>query len=62
MMLSTRDCKSAHPGSIPGVASNFSLKILEKYHARKEERVTNAERAGTKTGTSSMCRFAMRSS
>jgi hypothetical protein len=51
------DCKSAHPGSIPGVASSQSPKILEKCHARSAEHVTNAERAGTKTGTRSRCLF-----
>src|SRR5262245_13865259 len=45
------DCKSAHPGSIPGVASTQSLKILRKPNAAYAEHVTNAERAGTKMGT-----------
>src|SRR5262245_20149345 len=44
------DCKSAHPGSIPGVASLKSPKIREKCRDKNAERVTNAERAGHKNG------------
>src|SRR5262245_3280905 len=55
------DCKSAHPGSIPGVASLKSPNIREKCRDKNAERVTNAERAGTKMGTREKCRFAVHS-
>lgn len=50
-LTSVKDCKSAYPGSIPGVASNNCGGIRTDDHATKAERETNAERAGTKTGT-----------
>jgi hypothetical protein len=51
-MSDVSDCKSAHPGSIPGVASNNPQKTMRKSGATNAERETNAERAGTKTDTS----------
>lgn len=49
--LRKADCKSAYPGSIPGVASIIFLKITDLGRADCSERTTNAEHAGTKTGT-----------
>jgi hypothetical protein len=51
------DCKSVHPGSIPGVASSFPLKNLDNDGAEKAEHATNAERAGTKSGTPKLRKF-----
>jgi len=56
------DCKSVHPGSIPGVASSFPLKNLDNACAEEAEHATNAERAGTKSGTPKLMKFDPRSS